>query len=233
MKIKLTLMAIAATLALNHSAKASASIGTTTAHSAFNAAIVVVTNAPSFVQNGNTIYKVANAKIGNKELLNLFAAWDETTWPTGAKLVVGWDWDGDILVVDSTGTNVLFDADWEDYAYFYIDWDDEDGAKQAVYNGANPGYDYWTELEASDWILYSDVGSAPYIYLWGDGGNVQSFQQSWDANGNWKSWTESETLTFPFQGDQYFIDSSWSRTSTKATFTTVGGGTGVNPFWYD
>jgi len=41
-----------------------------------------------------------------------------------AQLVVGWSqgWNGDVLVVDKTGTNVLFDANYSSDAYFVVNF---------------------------------------------------------------------------------------------------------------
>src|SRR5581483_2444461 len=119
MKLKLTLMAVAATLALGFQAQAQ--IGTTVSHSKLNVSLVVTTNKydGSYITNNSSyFYKTAKAKITNKLILDLMANWtnaDRTVEPwKSAQLVLGYDWDNHILVVDKTGTNVLFDCDAAD-----------------------------------------------------------------------------------------------------------------------
>ncbi len=96
-------------------------IGTVTNFSKLNISLVITTNI--YTSNGNKeITTAKSVKLTNKQFLDLFAAWAGTTWPSGAQLVQGWDeeWDGDVLVVDKTGTNVLYDAMTETVQLFFF-----------------------------------------------------------------------------------------------------------------
>src|ERR1700744_3959596 len=112
MKIKFMLMAVVTMFAFSYSGQAS--IGVTTNFNKLNISIVVTTNATPVTVDNVTTWKASRAKLANKDLLTIFAGTNfaNTIFPTGAQLVVGWDdpWQGDVLVVDKSGTNVLYDV---------------------------------------------------------------------------------------------------------------------------
>lgn len=224
-------LAIAAAIA-SFGYKAEASIGTTSSYSDINISMVVATNTPSQTINGTTKNSIGFAKIGNKQLLNVFAGWADTTWPAGAKLVVGWDWSGDVLVVDSTGTNVLFDADYQESAYFYIDYRDEWGAGQNAYHSGTPGFYQRYALDSADVEFYDDYYYLPYTYIYCYGVNTHLFQQSWNSNNG--TWLDQETIVCPFEGDQEFrATTPWWETSARVSIGVSGAGSGYNPYWWD
>ena len=232
---KLALLATAATLAFCASS-AKAAIGVVTNYSKANFSFVITTNGQSTSKTvtGGTLYTypTGTVKIGNKQLLDLTAHWASTTWPAGAQLVVGWDapWDGDVLVVDKTGTNVLYNCD-SGSAYFYVEFDYEDGAYTETYLDADPGYDTWKETLESYFYLYDDGTYLPYTDLWSYGGDKQAFKQSWDASGNYTTWSDSESAVFPYTGDEYFMDSG-SYTTFSGKVTASGKGKSYNYYWY-
>jgi hypothetical protein len=231
---KLAFTAVAAALALG-AFSAKASIGIVTNYSKLTVSGLVTTNVYSASGNLEK-WTAKTAKFGNKQLLDLFAHWDGTTWPTGAQLVVGWDsiWDGDVLVVDKTGTNVLYDASTgsgSGAAYFYVDFDDEEGCYSEAYLDASPGYESWTEQYTADFELYDDDYYLPYTYFSAYGGNAQKFKQSWDANGNYTTWSDSESAVFPNNGDQYWLDFG-SETTVSGKIGASGKGKGMNWYWF-
>jgi hypothetical protein len=234
--MKVTTLILSAVAALGFSAlQASASIGTTVNYSSLSCTIIVnAKQSQAYLGNGISYVTSAQTRIGNKQLLDLFAMWvgaDRTTAPwNNARLVVGWDWDWDILVVDGTGTNVLFDTtEGVDSGSFNVDFFDEygDGNWTEKDPESQPGYYTVNDTDAADWELYDDEGSIPYTDLWGDSSNTQSFRQQWDAHGNGTTWSDSEDAVFGWTGDQYWLDNGY-RTSTKAEFTATGSGTGYN-----
>lgn len=230
---KLAIVAAAATLVVGVSS-ARAGEGVTTNYSILNFKTTIVTNGTSSSKGNLTIYPVGKVKAGNKQLLDLFANWAGTTWPTGAKLVVGWDapWDGDVLVVDKTRTNVLFDAssDVSSYAYFYVDFNDEDGAYKEQYLDADPGYNNWTESYGADFELYDDDFNLYYTEIYCYGGNTQTFKQAWDASGNGTKWSDKEKAMFNYCYDHEFVFNTSMSATTK--ITASGHGIGYNPYWY-
>ena len=145
---------------------------------------------------------------------------------------MGWEskWDGDVLVVDKTGTNVLYNAD-SGPAYFYVEFDYEDGAYTETELDADPGYDTWKETLTADFYLYDDGTFLPYTDISSYGGDTQTFKQSWDASGKYTTWSDSESAKFPFTGDEYFLDSG-SETTVSGTVSASGKGKGMNWYWY-
>jgi hypothetical protein len=235
---KLTILCTVAAFVLGvYSAKAS--IGVTTNNSKVKFSFTVTTNRPSTSKavNGGTLYKYSTGtfKVGNKQLLDLATQWagaDRTVdpWKT-ASLVVGWEsaWDGDVLVVDKTGTNVLYDCD-TGVAYFYVEFNDYDGSYTETYLDADPGYETWTETYTAYFELYDDGTFLPYTYFYIYGGNKQTFKQSWDASGNYTTWSDSESSTYPYNADCYFLDNS--RTTVTGSISASGKGKGMNWYWY-
>jgi hypothetical protein len=237
--IKLAILATAATFVLGVS-NSKAAIGVTTNYSKVNFSLTVTTNglSTSKTVTGGTLYTypTGTVKIGNKQLLDLTAHWagaDRTIDPwKSAKLVVGWDstWDGDVLVVDKTGTNVLYNAD-SGSAYFYVEFDYYDGAYTETELDADPGYEAWMETHTAYFYLYDDGTYLPYTDIWSYGGDKQSFKQSWNASGNYTTWSDSESAVFPYTGDEYFLDSG-EETTCSGTVSASGSGKGDNYYWY-
>jgi hypothetical protein len=240
MKLKLAFMAIAATLALGYQAQAS--IGVVTNYSKLNVAIIVKTNAATItlgtgVTSTNiTRNGIATAKFSNKSLLALFerSEWANTTFPDGAQLVIGWDsgtWDGDVLVVDKTGTNVLFDANYVNSGAerFYITIE-EDGAYTQTFNDNDPGFDTWSE----DYMYYVQLeDDSLSLYLWGYPTGHQNFTQHWDVNGDYNGWTDSETVKVGggMGGDQE-VNGNSNGSIIGGNINFSGHGTTLNDYWY-
>ena len=233
---KLALLATAATLAFCASS-AKAAIGVVTNYSKANFSFVITTNGPSTSKTvtGGYLYKypTGTVKIGNKQLLSATALWSGTTWPAGAQLVIGWDqpWDGDILVVDKTGTNVLFDAYASAYptAYFYVDFEYDYGAYTETYLDADPGYENWTETGDAYFYFYDDT-YLPYMDLWAYGGETTTYKQSWDATGKDNGWSVSDSIKIPFTGDEIYLDNDYTTLSGKVT--TAGKGKSYAYYWW-
>jgi hypothetical protein len=244
--LKLASLSLAAGVALGaYSAKAASAIGVTTNYSKLNVSGTITTNMPVTSSGSSWKNGTKTVKYGNKQLLDLFAEWNgiedrstDADWKS-AKLVIGWDWGYDVLVVDKTGTNVLFDASYgvsgegDEYAYFYVDFWDEYGVGKVSYVSANPGHYAVTDTGTAYYVLYDDGISLDYTDIWGYGGNTQKFKQTWDSAGAYKNWSDSEKAKFLFSGDQMFQNVGWDVTST-ANISASGSGTGYNEIgWAD
>jgi hypothetical protein len=77
-----------------------------------------------------TVSTVQNIKLTTPALLGILAQAYNMTWPTGAKLAIDFANNGDIYVVDKTGTNAIFDVSQgvydtnnNNYVYFYFQTD--------------------------------------------------------------------------------------------------------------
>jgi len=230
---KLTMLATAAALTLGVY-NTGAAPGSTTRNSKLNVSLTIVTNKAEVFNTNNGAWNrsIQSLKLGNKQLLDLFANWAEATrtnepWKS-AQLVIGWDWGYSVLVVDKTGTNVLFNASAghpESSHYFYVDFWDEYGVGNESGVDANPGNYKVIDTDTAYFELYDNDYYLPYTYLWGYGGNMQDFKQSW--NGESANWSDSETAVFSYNGDQNYLDGP-SRTTSYGTITASGNGTGYN-----
>lgn len=113
MKILKTLtIAVGAAASLAFCATSAKAISlVTTENSPVNISVVLTTNVVVATATGLKGV-IASQKLVNKNLLTLLTNSDfaGVPFPTGSKLVIGWDWGGALLVVDKTGTNVLYDA---------------------------------------------------------------------------------------------------------------------------
>lgn len=104
---------VAASLAF-YATDAKAGIGIVTNYDTVALSVTIITNGLLEPINGGYKASIGEMKLVTKDFLNLLTNSDfaGTNFPAGAKMVLGWDtnWDGDVLVVDKTGTNVLYDA---------------------------------------------------------------------------------------------------------------------------
>ena len=226
--IKLGTLAAVAVLSLGvYSTKASLPV--TIDYSKLNVSATIITNCATITKGDVDKYTTKTVKIGNKQLLNLFTNWAGTTWPAGAQLVVGWDipWDGDVLVVDKTGTNVLYDANAAPDHYFVVDFFNDIGAGTGTYVNADPGSKTISSLNGATFALYDDYYFLNYTDLSGYGGSTQSFKQTWDINDNPLKWSDTESAKFPNQGDQKYLDVGWD-TTVSGTISASGHGKDYN-----
>lgn len=107
-------LTVAASLAFC-ATSAKADVGTTTNYDTVTFSATLMTNSYAEVKvgtNEETTLVMKSQKFVTKDLLNLLTNADfaNESFPVGAKLELGWDWNGDVLVVDKTGSNVIYDA---------------------------------------------------------------------------------------------------------------------------
>lgn len=107
-----------------------ATIGQTRDTSTLNISLTISTN--NFTETDTSVKEtIKSSKMVTKDLLTLFETADfaDTNFPTGSKIVAGWEWHGDVLVVDKTGTNVLFDASTNSPGYCQINFRTQIGSE--------------------------------------------------------------------------------------------------------
>lgn len=228
MKTAFMLMAAVAALLLAYNAQAAPNV--TTNYSQINAGLIIITNPPSSTVDNITIWKTGSGKMGNKELLTLFAGLNfaNTNFPYGAHLVVGWDapWSGDVLVVDKTSTNVLFDANYSAAEHFTIDIFHGQGAFSKIDDANNPGYEKRTGYNQAYFELEDDAGGT---YLYGVGPCLEQFSQKWDGVGNLVSWSDKENFSINGANSNEKLDNDSGVTVTGG-ISASGGGKGGNSF---
>jgi len=232
---KLASLAMMAAFALGAFSAKATIIGTVTNYSKVSFSITVKTNKSSTTVGEVTKTAVGTTKFSNKNILSLLetANWANTTFPDGAQLVVGWDqeWDGAILVVDKTGTNVLYAATDTGSQEFYIDFFDEDGASTSVDNENDPG-DF--TQDGTDMYYFQLEDDSINLYIWGYPTGTHKFSDKWDADGNFTTWAESDSIDLSggMGGDQELNDNS--NGSVSGSIKVSGKGKdGVNWYWGD
>ena len=96
------------------SSSAHAVIHTTTNDIILTFSLTVSTNSEKDINPTNIITTVKPLKLVNKNLLAMLGSKDfaDETFSNGDQIAVAYDqpWNGDVLIVDKTGSNVLYDA---------------------------------------------------------------------------------------------------------------------------
>ncbi len=241
--IKFGIVVTAVTLMLGAlSAKATLGIGTVANFSKLNISIIITTNPPYTSKGDVRKFTSASVKFTNKDLLNLFAAWAGTDWPSGAQLVQGWDdqWHGDVLVVDKSGTNVLFDANVDsDHSFTISIFDGVGSYNESQTQGNNPGSDSYTSVNHGSFELFDDGVYLQKTDIFGDGPSMEKFSIKWGSNHDFTSWSDSEKLTVDNAGAQFDSDLEFlgytadgGYLSVHAELDSSGHGAGDPPYLY-
>jgi hypothetical protein len=176
--------------------KAYSIIGTVTNYDTVTISATLTTNGIAKVRGGYGT-KIAVRRFITKDLLDLLTNSDFAgeTFPVGAKLVLGWDeeWNGHVLVVDKTGTNVIYDAT-------YNNGDTNITVVINLYN--QTGAEDFTWIDGNFTVTWYNNGSLKIIdqpdggydvYIVGTGPCTDHFQRkvvSTDA----LEWSDSQTL---------------------------------------
>lgn len=238
--IKTLICAAAAAVALTisaSSAKAISFLGVVTNYDVLNVSLTVKTNIVKENSTGFVI-STASVKLVNKDVLNILQGADfyGAAFPPGAKLVVGWDagWDGDILVVDETGTNVLYDADSggnNGKSYFYVNFYNDEGSFTGSLGETDPGHFNINWANSGDFGLYDNANKN--LYLWGGASAAKSsYVQNWDKNHDYTTWSSSESYS-PSAGDQLLNNNNESFGSISGTINSSGHGKGMPAYLID
>lgn len=248
--IKLFIVALALLFGAS-SARAYSIIGIVTNYSTLDISLVITTNPASVVVGKSTKWTVGAVKFTNTQLLELFSEWAGTGWPTGAQLVQGWDneWYGDVLVVDKTGTNVLYDATADYYNtqthYFYLDIFAGYGSYNETQSDVDPGSESFTWFNSGYFALFDDNYYLPYTYLYSYGPNTEVYSENWNDLGNEiggvTKWSDSETFTINnasesvLNSPMYFVNSaqSYADFTISGSITSKGKGKSGPVYLYD
>jgi len=211
---------------------ARAALGVVTNYSLLNLSLIIKTNKGPVTVKQMTKISVGTAKFGTKELLNLLqtANWANMSFPTGAKIVVGWDspWNSQILVVDKTGTNVLYAVPNGGTQQFVIYFNYQAGAFTETFDQNLPGFDLWNETYTY-YVQLEDDSTG--LKLAGYPTGQQNYNQKWDKNGTYTTWTDTETIFMGGGlGGSQEVDYN-PNGSVTGTINLTGKGKGFNPFW--
>ncbi len=208
-------------------------IGMTTNFTALNVSITVITNGPVMASGNTSSSAVGKVTINNNYLLKVFSYWaHQYAWPAGTKLVIGWDdpWDGDVLVVDGSGTNVLFDASNTGVdAGFTVQFGRYGGAASGkeVSNDSDPVSFNHTSHSRGYFELADDNVYLPDTDLSLNASSSVTFTQNLNAEGYGTTWNLTASLT---AGDdargEVFLGNSG--VTVNGTVSTSGSGKGAN-----
>ena len=228
---KIAYVALSAALVFGtKTASAYTIVGTTTDYMKLSFNLALATQSPQKVVAGNDVWNYSTVKLGNKDILNQLANLAQTTWPTGAQLEYAFypyyisdsvvskssEADSQLVVADSTGTNILFFAGDEyeaDGIYGYFDFDpfDSDG----VYSGHRTagesaiGSESYTELYGVDFEFYIepyDNDSVTYEDLYGGGSTTETYNESWTP----KTDSGLDSINTTLYGGGYFQDNDYN-----------------------
>jgi len=248
MKKLLTMAGMAAVCAVvfcTTSAKALPSWGLTTNYDTLNLTMTVQYS----VEGTGSHYLVVKSKtFDNHSLLELLSSSDfagEDLTNIGAKLVISWDAGfnvtngtiGDILVVDKTGTNVLYDASagWYNDTlnngyYVYLDlFKDDYGAVNYTDTDADPGHVEVDDIgDNAEFAIYDDGDY--YLDFEADGPDTIDVTQNWNKDGDYSGGSESETASVQTAG--YDITSDETYTTIKVHISASGHPKGIDDLYY-
>lgn len=171
--------------------------------------LTISTNSFKEINASNTEYTVRSKKMVNKDLLILLGS-DEfanTTFSNGDQIAIAYDepWNGHVVVVDKSGTNVLFDATSNNGSTntLAIELRQEIGTFSLVPNYKPSGSDVFTYYDSGSFILVDTT-------------NTTSFTTSGPST---IKFTQNYSPAKEFSTNQY---SSWSVTTTFNPFGAGG-----------
>jgi hypothetical protein len=214
------------------SVKAVSSIGIVTNYSVLNFNITVATNIYKATSSGFT-YTISQKKLVTKDVLAILQGVDyyNGPFPPGSKLVIGWDekWEGAVLVVDKTGTNVLYNCKSGGSSgetalvvnFFY-----EYGTGSQNKDNNDPGHNDYTYLNSGEFYIYDTTTPQTDDNL--DLGTQYNpatitYDLNWDKNGDYTTWSSSSSMTLGGGGQH--IDGV-TQATISGTITASGHGKG-------
>lgn len=182
------------------SVKASLGIVTNYDILTFSATILTSSSSPATIPSGGYKSVLGREKCVTKDLLNILTNMDfaNSSFPTNSKLVVGWDqgWNGDVLVVDSTGTNVIYDATYNNgnsnNATYYINFFNRKGAVNGTDHRTGGGTFTLTAFD-NGYFVISDFTDG--IYIDGDGPCTAYYTSKGYTSTNSPTWSDSQSFT--------------------------------------
>jgi hypothetical protein len=205
----------------------------------------VQTNAETVPKPFDEVYTVRTFTLNNASFLDLFESpdWHDAPFPPGSKLVVSWDAGenvfegkaGDILVVDKTGTNVLYDASettWSESlkAYMTVNfYDGTGGAFNANEDNNFPGHYDFTLFSNTSFVLSDGTG----FFLSTTGPSKEISTQAWNKNDpiDFTTWSDSERADTYGIGTNVVFGNLLNVTAT-IKITASGHGRGVGGYYY-
>lgn len=243
--IKTLTCATAAAAVLAISASDVQAVGPTTSLTTndviLNFALTISTNTAASVSTTATNYtiKVASEKLVNKNLLTMLEGSDFANVPfaAGAQIAIAYDgpWNGDVVVVDKTGTNVLYDVTENGHstnATFAINLTQENGAFSEKYNYKPSGSVSSTAYDGGSFTLL-DIPNK--VSMTGNGPSTVTFTQILNSSkpfttNPFASWTDSANFSFFGASNEAALNQT-NYVTISGTITGKGKGKGENTYF--
>jgi hypothetical protein len=236
-------IAAVATLTLGASS-AHAVISTTANDIILNLALTISTNTaasvPVTASNYYTV-KMLSAKLVNKNLLAILGGNDfaKTTFGTGDQIAIAYDypWNGDVVVVDKSGSNVLYDATYNygnsNNATFAINLSEESGTFNEKYNYKPSGAVSVTAYDSGSFTLLDGTNN---LNLTGSGPSAVTFNQTLSSTKTFSTnpfsaWADSSSFSFYGSSNESAL-SATNYVTVSGTIKGRGKGKGENAYFY-
>ncbi len=196
--------------------------------------LTISTNSEKFVNPSNIIITVGSEKLVNKNLLTLLGSpeFADETFSNGDQIAIAYDapWDGDVVVVDKSGSNVLFDATFNrgnTNATLAIDLRRDFGTFSATLNNKPSGSQAYTYFYGGSFALLDNTNDTS---LAGTGPSTFKFTQMFNSSKEFStnpfsSWSDSATFNFFGAG---LVRLNGSEATASGTVTGKGSGKGQN-----
>jgi hypothetical protein len=236
-------IAAVAALVLGTSSASASGPTTTTNDIILTLTLTISTNSVSFASDSNYTYKVTSVKLTNKNLLAILEGSDFANQPfaTGDQIAIAYDWNGDVVVVDKTGTNVLYDAT-ANYgnsnnatlaiSLATVSLARVRGAESVAFNYKPSGSINYTMDNVGSFTLLDNPNNT---YISGNGSSTVAFSQAlikgkdFTTNNPFASWTDSAKFSLSGANNQFGLNQT--NVTISGTITAKGKGTSVNLYF--
>ena len=244
--IKTLTCALAAATALALGTSVVRAVSQTTTNSViltFN--LTISTNSLIFISDTNYAHKVTSVKLTNKNLLALLGGSDFANENlSNDQIAIAYDapWNGDVVVVDKTGSNVLYDATFNygnsnnatlDVNLVTINSSRGRGTQSVTFNYKPSGTIGYTIYNNGTFTLLDNTNN---INISGSGSSTVTFAQTFPSgmyfnptNAYTGPWTDSATFKFFGANNQFGINQT--NVTISGTITAKGKGRNGNTYF--
>jgi hypothetical protein len=228
--------ALAAAVALAFSSSSQAAILTTTNDMILTVSLTLSTNNEELISESNIVLKVSSVKLANKDLLTLLGGngFNNEAFSSSDQIAIAFDspWDGDVVVVDKTGTNVLFDAtknNGNTNSTLAINLRHEEGTLNVDYSFKPSGSEVATFYNNGSFTLLDRTNN---LSITGNGPSTIKFTQNLNSTKEFSTnpfgaWNDSATFDFSGAGTGENVN-GFEGATISGTVTGHGTGKGLN-----
>jgi hypothetical protein len=237
MKILTTVIAATAAFAFCASSARAVSL-TTTNDIILSLTLTISTNSETFVSDTNYSFKVGSVKLANKNLLQLLGGGNgfaDEVFSNTDQIAIAYDapWGGDVVIVDKTGSNVLYDVTkngGNTNATLAINLLKNDGTYNEKVDYKPSGSLGFTTYYGGTFTLLDNTND---INITGSGPASVTYTQALTSSKEFStnelaSWTDSATFNFFGASNEHALDKDF--VTISGTVTGKGSGKGGNDY---